>query len=198
MLGAREKVAKINAELARLELEMELDHGGEDFLGPKTWTQTIKDAVGLGESTKVRDEKKKVRTGLIESAGTGFSNNVLTAVSTRTSIVFTAITVASGRQEIIDKFHDKAKIEDVDALLFWTALFNGKSFYVIFRYGKDGVSEYNMSLTDKENFDRFSNLKFSSVVAVDSKYDAAVNKFISRVLQCVVSYSDLDKFAVKR
>ncbi len=50
-LGVQEKISKINAELARLELEMELDHGGGQTIGMKLpqWLvgKTRPDAAGI-------------------------------------------------------------------------------------------------------------------------------------------------------
>lgn len=192
-LGVQEKISKINAELARLELEMELDHGGESMLGVRSWAETFKNAVGMGDSTATKEKKKKTSLELIDAAIAGFSQNVLTAVSSRAAISFTPVATPAARQTIIDLFTDKTKIEDVGALGFWNASFNGKPFYVIFRYNA-GVSEYNLSLVGKENFNQFTSLKFTALTVVESRYEVAVNNFISRVLQCVVSFTDLEKF----
>jgi hypothetical protein len=184
----QEKIFKINAELARLELEMELDHGGSfgksNYLGPK------EDGMFSSITKYFRRSGKTVKNTETDAQSLTFQNTILTQISERLGIVFTKEAMLN--QSWMDQFADKGGGVAFDAVHVWNADYHTRRFNVIFRASAKGRPEYSLVSMIKAGKKNFADLLFtSSYVASPSDIVSVMDNFADRIAQCIVTREDL-------
>jgi hypothetical protein len=186
----QEKIFKINAELARLELEMELDHGGSfgksNYLGPEQKKPGMFDSI----SKFFRRSGKTVKNAETDAQSVTFQSTVLSQITDRLGIVFTKEAVLN--QSWMDQFADKGGGVAFDAVHVWNAEYHARRFHVIFRASAKGRPEYSLVSMIKAGKKNFADLLFtSSYVASPNDSVPVVENFADRIAQCIVTREDL-------
>ncbi len=179
-LCVQEKISKINAELARLELEMELDHG-ECALQGRGLVDTITRAV-FGDGT----EKA---TGAPNTAFKLF----LDAVFAKLKELFTGKEVAleckflDNVDGVLDKFQNGTGKAKAGYLLCWECTVGVRAFFVFMRVFKK-KTEYSLVRAEGLNQKDFSRLEYSDGSVSNP---TTVDEFIERIVKTVVKGADI-------
>lgn len=191
-LCTQDKIAKINAELARLELEMELDHveGGSyavsSYLDPRKWFKSSE-----------KKEKTEDATGPHYAVFTA----LIKAVFEKIASMFSADRIESSCNYIVDvgsvlkKFKENTGKADTGHLQVWECSVGGRAFYVLMRV-VGGASQYSIIRAQPEIMKQkdFGMLEYSPGVASD---ETTLRFFIERIARAVCTGDDLVKILKK-
>jgi hypothetical protein len=188
VLDNREKVAKINAELARLELEMEMDYGctfkgdGFGYLGAGKLYDSV--------TNFFRRSGKTVKNPETDAQSLIFDSSILASIKTKWGVEFSKEAMLN--QSWMDQFADHGGGVAFDAVHVWNADFRGRKFHVIFRASAKGRPEYSLVASIKAGKKNFADLLFtSSYVSAPADTQVVLDAFADRIAQCIVTRDDL-------
>ena len=188
-LGVQDKISKINAELARLELEMELDHNGEGgYVGPWYDPRTYNFPSFGGGGEKTEDATGAQHTAFVALLKLVF-DRIITLVSLSPSeCTYKAVT---GVGDILKLFKDTTGKAESGHLQVWDCSVGGRGFYVLMRVVK-GAAQYSIirSTTDIMRQKDFAKLEYSPG-AQSGESDQRL--FVDRIARAVVTGDDLGK-----
>ncbi len=176
----QDKVAKINAELARLELEMELDHGdsmiGRENLGMQYFRKLI------GTNTEDANGAHRIAFELLLEAVFKKINTWVDAYS---------LTSSKMPEPMTDKVLKMFKVNTGKAtkghLLIWDCGVAERRFYVLMRVF-DRATQYSVVRVDGIALKDFSKLEYSEGASSD---EASVDLFIERIARAIVKGTDI-------
>ena len=178
-LCVQEKIIKINAELARLELEMELDHDENGHLG----AGYMKKLFGIGGTTKTTTSEQ------LSTKSTEFSTIVFSKCTSDQSVLFQS----KDASEILLLFSGKGSGSDSSVVRIWEANFFGRTFYVVIRVSSTSDLEYSLVSAQKINKKLYSNLSFSMAKEYKTPggLQVVLDEFYDRMAQCIFTRDDL-------
>jgi hypothetical protein len=176
-MGNREKVAKINAELARLELEMELDHGGDKYMG-SSW---IPDMFSGGNTADATGTHKTAFVLLLESTFT----KITTSLSSHKIKVTKEID--SDVKRILGMFKPGTGKAKEGHLLAWSCAISDRQFYILMRVFK-GATQYTVVRVEGMALKDFAKLEYSEGASSDT---LSVDLFIERIARAIVKGNDI-------
>ncbi len=150
----QEKISKINAELARLELEMELDHGGTDE----------QDYMGFKFSDWFSFSKTTVKPAEIPSDITNFESLVLTEVLIHAKIIPNAIGLPALKKSLVElPFANRLNLKQSDnPHAAWSFMHNSKPIFVFFWAGSASSFSVYLDKSTDSTFN-FSTMSVSQV-----------------------------------
>jgi hypothetical protein len=182
-LCVQEKISKINAELARLELEMELDHHGGDS-----------GSVGSSFLKKITNMVVGDGTAEIEPAQRSAFEALLNAAFEKIGKTFDPKGITHKKDEVKDLkrvlslFKPGTGSVSTGFLLGWDCLLGARPFYVFLRVYKKKI-QYSVVRLDGMAQKDFSVLEYSDGSSADA---ASVDLFIERIARAIVKGADIE------